>query len=78
MNYGWRVLKAISQLGNALIGGNPNMTLSARAYLARNRNPIPYRVFNTLFFWQDDHCKLSWESDIAFARKALEMLNEAA
>jgi hypothetical protein len=71
MSYLWNLLEAISQLLNALRGRNPNITVSAQSYLERHRSPLPYRVINALFFWQEDHCKASWESDIQFARKAL-------
>ena len=68
------VAEAISQLGNAvLLGGNPNMTVSARCYLYRHkpRWRTAYKWINAFFFWQDDHCRDSWVSDINFARKAL-------
>jgi hypothetical protein len=63
--------EATSQWLNALRGGNPNMTVSARAYLNRKRHPLPYKLINKVFFWQDDHCRDSWVSDIMFARRAL-------
>ena len=71
MTYLWNVLEAVSQLLHAMLGGNPNITLSAKAYLKRESRPLPYRVINTLFFWQEDHCRESWVSDIVFARRAL-------
>ena len=69
--YAWNVLEAVSQLGNALLGGNPNITISASAYLNRHKRPWLYRAINRLFFWQEDHCRDSWVADIVFARKAL-------
>jgi hypothetical protein len=74
MNYLWNLLEAVSQLGNALLGGHPNITMSANAYLRRHHWPWRYKVLNALFFWQEDHCKLSWESDLAFARETLRKL----
>ena len=71
MTYLWNVLEAVSQLLHAILGGNPNITLSAKAYLRREAHPLPYRAINALFFWQDDHCRESWVSDIVFARRAL-------
>jgi hypothetical protein len=32
---------------------------------------VAYRLVNRLFFWQDDHCRESWVSDVVFARQAL-------
>ena len=69
--YAWNVLEAVSQLGNALLGGNPNITISASAYLNRHKRPWLYRAINRLFFWQEDHCRDSWVNDIVFARRAL-------
>jgi hypothetical protein len=65
------IAEAISQLLNALLGGNPNITVSGRAYLNRKRHPLPYKLINKLFWWQEDHCRDSWVSDITFARQAL-------
>jgi hypothetical protein len=65
------VLESCSQLLNAILGGNPNISVSASAYLQRHTKPWKYRSINALFFWQEDHCRDSWVSDIVFARKAL-------
>jgi hypothetical protein len=69
--YFWNLLEALSQLGNAILGGNPNITMSAWAYLRRERKPLRYKLINKFFFWQEDHCRSSWVSDIVFARQAL-------
>lgn len=72
--YLFNVLEIISQgLNTVFFNGNPNMTVSARCYLSRDK-PYwgqAYKVLNKVFFWQDDHCMESWVSDIRFARKAL-------
>jgi hypothetical protein len=62
------ILAAISQLLNAAIGGHPNMTLSARAYCSRGASGwfLAHKIINTLFFWQHDHCRQSWEQDEKF------------
>ena len=67
----WNILEATSQWLNALLGGNPNITISASAYLNRHKRPWVYKAINRLFFWQEDHCRDSWVSDIVFARKAM-------
>ena len=69
--YLWNILEATSQWLNALLGGNPNITISASAYLNRHKRPWVYKAINALFFRQEDHCRDSWVSDIQFARKAL-------
>jgi hypothetical protein len=69
--YLWNLLEALSQLGNAVLGGNPNISVSAGAYLRREEHPFWYQTINKAFFWQEDHCRQSWVSDIIFARRAL-------
>jgi hypothetical protein len=69
--YFWNLLEATSQWLNALRGGNPNITVSAQAYLDRAKKPRTYRFINRIFFWQEDHCRQSWVGDIIFARRAL-------
>jgi hypothetical protein len=76
MTYLWNVLEAFSQLLNTILLGSPNMSLSARAYIKRNTHPKPYKWINKLFFWQEDHCKQSWESDVVFAKKLLSDLTK--
>lgn len=63
------VLIAVDQLLNTVFKGTPDETLSSRAYrLYRNNkywySKIPYTVINTLFFWQDNHCKSSYKSEL--------------
>lgn len=66
MSYLGRVLVAIDQLGNALLGGLPDETISARAH--RRRDSQPYKtlepIIDGLFFWQEDHCRKSYESEV--------------
>lgn len=54
---------------NVLIGGSFRETLSARAHRMDVKNH-PYwgwtaAAINTLFFWQEDHCKTQWEDEQA-------------
>jgi len=68
------VLEIISQaLNTVFLNGNPNMTISARCYLNREKPywGTAYKTLNKIFFWQEDHCRDSWVSDIVFARQAL-------
>ena len=65
------IAEALSQLAHVLLGGNPNITISANAYLKREQRPWVYKAINRVFWWQEDHCRDSWASDIVFARKAM-------
>lgn len=70
-----RVLAWLSQGVNCiLLGGHHDVTVSARAYLNRERSRVwcaAYRALNAVFFWQDDHCRDSWLADVAWAEEVL-------
>lgn len=66
-NYMRNIAIAADQLANAMIAGSPDETVSSRVYrgavLAVHPNRaarMAYRVINTLFFWQDDHCRAAY------------------
>jgi hypothetical protein len=64
-NYLKNVLIAFDQLCNALVFGSPDETLSARSYRLRDNGWwIVYKTVNGIFFWQDDHCKGSYMSEL--------------
>lgn len=58
-----RIVIAIDQLANAVIGGYEDETISARAW--RNRDQPVWgsvrRVVDALFFWDTDHCHGAYE-----------------
>jgi hypothetical protein len=72
----WLILAAVSQVLNALLGGSPDQTLSARALMnqRRRRWQVTYRALNALFFWQDDHCLRSFLADERNAHEYLEQI----
>ena len=39
-------------------------TLSARAWRIREKYPIYHRIIDTIFFFQKDHCKSSYTSEL--------------
>lgn len=63
-------LIAFDQLMNTLVYvkgdgfGYADETLSARAYRLREESVLPYKLINALFFWQDDHCKQAYYSEV--------------
>lgn len=63
-------LIAFDQLVNTVIyikgdgWGYADETLSARAYRLRDLSSLPYKLINALFFWQDDHCKQAYYSEV--------------
>jgi hypothetical protein len=66
-NYSNNVFIALSRLLNAILGGNPSLTLSARAGLHYRKGQWRQRrwLINSLFWLQQDHCELAirWDTD---------------
>jgi hypothetical protein len=61
----FRLLVAVDQVFNVLFGGWPDETLSARCWRCRDSQPYAAlrAVIDGLFFWQNEHCKQSYESE---------------
>lgn len=67
MTWGKAVAVAVDQLVNAFCGGWPDETLSSRVWrweLAGKRS-WPHKVIDRLFFWESEHCRESYESELA-------------
>ena len=65
-NYIKNILIALDQLINAILRGEPDETLSSRAYrldIDRDR-AWPRRIIDTLLFFDHDHCKGAWVSEL--------------
>ena len=62
-----QVAIAVDQLGNAILGGWADETLSSCAYrMERDGRPwgkITRPLIDTLFFFQPDHCKVAFECE---------------
>lgn len=60
-----------------LLFGHHDQTVSARCYLNRDKKrwKYAYLTINAIFFWQDNHCKTSFEQDIIFAKEVLSLAN---
>lgn len=61
-----QVLIAFDQLINARLGGWADETFSARCWRQRRmkKYEILTKVIDAIFFWQDDHCRKAYESEI--------------
>ncbi|WP_439150812.1 hypothetical protein [Sulfitobacter sp.] len=56
-------------------GGSMHQTLSARAHIEARTSTHwqgVQRRINAVFFWQPDHCKRAWDSEVTRARKTLQ------
>ncbi|UWZ92181.1 DNA helicase UvrD [[Pasteurella] aerogenes] len=67
----YHVLIAVDQLFNALTGGGADETLSSRTYRHAILSDRPKQRWNTmylfiefLFFWEKEHCKTAYESEL--------------
>ena len=71
-----RIAAWVSQGFNVFLPyGHQDQTLSARAYDRHKEDKrwhIVYNIMNLIFFWQRDHCKSSYESDIIWAEELIE------
>ena len=63
---GFQVLVAIDQLVNTLFCGMADETLSARAWRHHLKGERTWlvKLIDTLFFWQKDHCRTAYESEV--------------
>lgn len=62
-----QVAIAFDQLLNTLCGGWADETLSARLWRNRYNSwwwDFWYKTVNLLFFWQDNHCLESYQSEV--------------
>ena len=62
-----QILIAIDQLFNALFGGWADETLSSRTWRQQHRKThwrILRMVIDALFFWEADHCRCAYESEL--------------
>ncbi|MDM8227771.1 hypothetical protein [Parasutterella secunda] len=66
----FQVLVALDQLANTFLGGYADETLSSRAYRHKKdgSRSWPAWVIDHIFFWQDEHCKASYESELERAQ----------
>ena len=70
---GFQILVALDQLVNTLIGGYADETVSSRAHRRRLRGKGGFAwVIDHIFFWQDEHCKASYESELERAQLPVE------
>lgn len=63
---GLQILIAIDQLFNTFLAGYADETLSSRAYRHKKdgSRAWPAWIIDHLFFWQDEHCKASYKSEL--------------
>ena len=69
-----RVATLISQAINTIVlCGTPDMTVSARCYINRHKPVwrVAYKVINTIFWFQENHCKESFDEDIKYAEEVM-------
>ena len=58
---------AVDQLINTFFGGWADETISSVAWRKRHEGKgwaFLRALIDTLFFWQDNHCRSAWESEL--------------
>ena len=65
---------ALSQLFYVIFsyGDNSNLSISGEAYYNRNKRKWLYKLINSIFFWQDNHCKWAYDNDLKYAKWYIE------
>ena len=73
MNYLSNLWVMASQMANTiLLAGNPDQTISARAYVASySGKRWPMLLINGVFFWQSNHCRESHNQDVENAVRVM-------
>ena len=71
----FQILVALDQLMNTFFGGYADETISSRSHRAyvSGKRKWTRNVVNALFFWQKDHCKEAYESEIERSQLPVEM-----
>ena len=74
LRYVLRILIAIDQLVNTLVGGYPDETLSASAYLGEREGKLFGRIFRPIIDFlflplERSHCKRAWEAEFNFSQR---------
>lgn len=67
MEYIKNILIGIDQLTNCVFLGKPDETISARCWRNRNKNiiwKISRKVIDTIFWFDDNHCQESYDSEL--------------
>lgn len=68
-NYIWNLVIALDQILNAALFGSPDETFSARVHRKAEAGKWCWKalrwVINQIFFWQEDHCRQSFDSEVA-------------
>ena len=69
MTYLLNLAIAVDQLANTVLAGDPDETLSSRAWRAEQSGQRYWgwtrRAIDLLFFWQSGHCQAAYESELA-------------
>ena len=65
MNRGKAILIAFDQLVNTIFNGWPDETFSSRCWRwsISGKRDWPRKIVDGIFFWDEDHCKESYESE---------------
>ena len=65
MTKGKALFIAVNQLINTIFNGWPDETISSRAWRWHidNKRSWPYKLIDTIFFWEEKHCYNSYISE---------------
>ena len=61
--YLWNIFIGLDQLGNVLIGGDPDETISSRSGKIQHKSKLAYWLCRALHVLDPNHCRDSIEHD---------------
>jgi len=61
------LFRAFSQALNTILFGDSQESISARCW--RKQWTIGVKIINTMFFWQNNHCRGAYSKDLEWAKK---------
>ena len=75
MTKGKALFIAVNQLINTIFNGWPDETISSRAWRwhINNKRSWPYKLIDTIFFWEEKHCYNSYISEKENTQLPLEL-----
>lgn len=74
---GFFLVSIPSRILNAICRGSMHQTFSARVHMEVRRGNNKWlrieRIINTIFFWDEDHCKRARDSEVKRAWRTIEL-----
>lgn len=78
--YFLNLVSSLSNFLNVILGGENSMTFSSRCHIGYWEDKMIFivlrNIINNIFFYQEDHCRMSFMRDVYYSRKILSIYNK--